>query len=120
MVKNQPANAGDPGLIPELRRCPEGGKGYPLQYSCLENSMDRGAWWATVHGVRKSQSRLSGNAHVHATGDLTCQSLSFLRPSLVVHRLGLYTSTAGNRGSIPGWELRSYTLHSQVGVEWAS
>ena len=43
MVKTQPANAGDPGLIPELRRCPEGGKGYPPQYSCPENSMDRGA-----------------------------------------------------------------------------
>ena len=43
-------NAGDPGLIPELGRSPGEGNGNPLRYSCLENSMDRGAWWATVHG----------------------------------------------------------------------
>ena len=44
---------------PVLARFPEVGNGYPLQYSCLENSMDRGAWWATVHGVTESQTRLS-------------------------------------------------------------
>ena len=54
MVKNLPANAGDPGLIPGSGRSPGEGNGYPLQYSCLENSMDRGAWRATVHGVTKS------------------------------------------------------------------
>ena len=56
-VKNPPANAGDTGdvgLIPGLGRSPGGGNGNPLQYSCLENSMDRGAWWVTVHGVTKS------------------------------------------------------------------
>ena len=52
-------NAGDPGLIPGLGRYPGEGNGNPLQYSCLENSMDGGAWWATVHGVSKSQTRLS-------------------------------------------------------------
>ena len=46
-------NAGDPGLIPGLGRSPGEVNGYPLQYSCLENSMDRGAWWATVHGDHK-------------------------------------------------------------------
>ena len=54
MVKNLPANAGDTrdvGLIPRLGRSPGIGNGNSLQYSCLENSMDRGAWWATVHGV---------------------------------------------------------------------
>ena len=51
VVKNLPANAGDPGLIPGLGRSPGGGNGNPLQYSCLENPMDRGAWWATVCGV---------------------------------------------------------------------
>ena len=51
MVKNSPANAGDVGLIPGLGRSPGKGNGYPLQYSCLENPMGRGAWWATVHGV---------------------------------------------------------------------
>ena len=53
---NLPANAGaagDMGLIPGLGRS-RGGNGNPLQYSCLENPMDRGAWWATVHGVTKS------------------------------------------------------------------
>ena len=57
MVKNLPANAGDTGdadLIPESGRFPGGGNGNPLQYSCLENPMDREAWWATVHGVTKS------------------------------------------------------------------
>ena len=60
-VKNLPANAGDlrdVGLIPGSGRSPEGGRGNPLQYSCLENSMDRGAWRATVHGVSKSQTPL--------------------------------------------------------------
>ena len=52
-VKNPPANAGDVGWIPD-GRSPEVGNGIPLQYSCLENSMDRVAWQATVYGVTKS------------------------------------------------------------------
>ena len=52
-------NVGDLGLIPGLGRFPGYGNGYPLQYSCLENSMDRGAWWATVHGVTESHTHLS-------------------------------------------------------------
>ena len=48
-------NAGDPGLIPGLRRSPEEGNGNPLQDYCLENPMDRGAWWAAVHGVANSR-----------------------------------------------------------------
>ena len=59
VVKNLPANAGNPGSIPGAGRAPGEGKGNPLQYSCLENSMDRGAQWATVHGVTKSQTWLS-------------------------------------------------------------
>ena len=54
MVKNPPANVGDAGLIPGLGRSPGEGNGNPLQHSCLENPMDRGTWWATVHGVAKS------------------------------------------------------------------
>ena len=57
VVKNLPANAGDTrdlGSISDLRRSPGVGNGNPLQYSCLENSMDRGAWWATGHGVTRS------------------------------------------------------------------
>ena len=53
-------NAGDPGSIPGLGRYPGEGDGHPLQYSCLENSMDRGAWQSTVHGVTKSWTQLSG------------------------------------------------------------
>ena len=62
VVKNPPSNAGDirdAGLIPGSGRSPGGGHGNPLQYSCLENPMDREAWQATVHGVTKSQTRLS-------------------------------------------------------------
>ena len=57
-VKNLPASARDiknKGLIPGLERSPGGGHGNPLQYSCLENPMDREDWWATVHRVSKSQ-----------------------------------------------------------------
>ena len=53
MIKNLPANAGDTGLITGLGRSPGGGNGNPLQYTGLENSMDRGAWWATVHWGHK-------------------------------------------------------------------
>ena len=62
MVKNPPAFAGDTGdvgLIPGLGRSPGGGHGNPLQYSCLENPMDRGAWRAAVDMVAKSWTRLS-------------------------------------------------------------
>ena len=61
MVKNPPANADDlkdAGSIPESGRSPEEGNGYPLQYSCLENPMDRGAWQATTHRVTKIQALL--------------------------------------------------------------
>ena len=53
MVKNPPANAGDMGSIPGSERSPAEGNGSPLLYSCLENPMDRGAWWATVQAVAK-------------------------------------------------------------------
>ena len=53
VVKNSPTNVGDLGLIPGLGRYPGVGNGNPLQYSCLENSMDRGAWWAMVPRVAK-------------------------------------------------------------------
>ena len=59
VVKNLPANAGDVGLICGSGRSPGEGNGNPLQYSCLGNPMDRGAWWATVCGVSKSQTQLS-------------------------------------------------------------
>ena len=62
MVKNPPANAGDvrdTGLIPGSGRSPRGGNGNLLQYSCLENPMDRGTWWAIVHRVAKNWTGLN-------------------------------------------------------------
>ena len=61
VVKNLPINAGDErdsGSVPGSGRSPEEGNGYPLQYSCLGNPMDRGAWWAIVHGVTQSRTQL--------------------------------------------------------------
>ena len=74
VVKNLPANAGDikdAGLVPGLGGSPGEEDGNPLQYSCLGNSMDRGAWWATVYGIAESQTQLSDFAftftfHFHA------------------------------------------------------
>ena len=57
--KEYACNAGDPGSVSELGRSPGERNGNPLQYSCLENSMEKRAWWATVHGVTKSQTQLS-------------------------------------------------------------
>ena len=69
MVKNPPANAGDirdAGSIPGSGRSPGGGHGHPLQYSCLENPMDRGAWRAIVHRIAKSRTRLKRlGTHTH-------------------------------------------------------
>ena len=58
-VKASASNAGDPGSVPGLGRSPGEGNGNLLQYSCLENSMDRGGWRARVHGVAKSRTQLS-------------------------------------------------------------
>ena len=65
--KEAACNAGDKDLIPDLGRSPGEGNGYPLQYSCLENSMDRGAWRAAVHGFqsRTRLTRLSTLMHAH-------------------------------------------------------
>ena len=63
--KESDCNSGDMGLIPGSRRSPGEGNGNPLQYSCLENPMDRGTWWATIHGVTKSRDDLANNTHTH-------------------------------------------------------
>ena len=73
MVKNPPANAGDArgvGFTPGSGRSPGVGNGNPLQYSCLEKPMDRGAWQAAVPGVTKSQIRLSNYAE-HTGGEIS-------------------------------------------------
>ena len=78
--KEPACNARDPGLIPGLGRAPGGGHSNPFQYSCLENPMDRGAWWATVHGVTKSQTQLKSKTKVAA-------GLVFLQPLLGLQML---------------------------------
>ena len=90
VVKNPPANAGDLGSVPGSGRSPGGGNGNPTQYSCLENPMDGGAWWATVHGVAKSQTRLS---------DFT---FTFRVSSLIVQGLGVSAPTLKMQGFISG------------------
>ena len=90
VVRYPPANAGDPrdkSLIPGMGQSPEVGNSNPRQYSCLENSMERGAWWAIVQGVAKSQTRLSNWAHaVSATehlqspSTLKCAHVSSFKP----------------------------------------
>ena len=81
MVKNLHANAGDirdAGLIPGLGRSTGGGHGNPLQCSCLENPVDRGAWWATVHRVAKSQTQLKRlRIHAHPSYLNVALSVSF-------------------------------------------
>ena len=64
-VKVSASNVGDPGSIPGSRRSPGEGNGNPLQYSCLENPMDGGTWWAIDHGVAKSRTRLSNLSSLH-------------------------------------------------------
>ena len=97
MVKNPPANAGDirdVGLIPGSGRSLEGGHSNPLQYSCLENPMDRGAWWATVHGVTKSQTRLS-DYHFHflmTNLDSILKSITLLTKVCTVKSYGFFSS----------------------------
>ena len=79
VVKNRPANAGDirgVGLIPGLGKSPGGGYGNPLQYSGLENPMDRGAWRATVHEVTRSQTRLKRlNTHMQQKLTQHCKAI---------------------------------------------
>ena len=75
VVKKPPTSAEDLDLIPGSGRAPGGGNGYPLQYSCLENPMDRGAWWVPGHGVAKSRTQLK-QLSIHSI-----QLLNLLGPS---------------------------------------
>ena len=74
-VKASACNVGELGSIPGLGRSPGEGNGNLLQYSCLENPMDRGAWWATVHGVAKSRTRLSNFTFTLVISLTNCLSL---------------------------------------------
>ena len=94
-VKAAACNAGDLGLIPGPGRSPGEGNGNPLQYFCLENPMDGGAWWATVHGVAKSWIRLSDNFKNSACS----QSLQSQWPA--VSEDGIVSSRDHRRGGTP-------------------
>ena len=84
VVKNLPANAGGVGSIPRLGRSPGEGNGNPLQYSCLGNPMDRGAWRATVHGVAKSPIGLSNLTHkLTAEGEAQLEGIKGSRSCVV-------------------------------------
>ena len=99
VVKNPPAIAGDAGLIPVLGKSPGGGNDKPLQYSCLGNPLDRGAWWVTVHGVAKSQTwqwlNSSGSVMRHADTEMTVMKeevFFFQNVNFIYKTHKLYTS----------------------------
>ena len=107
MVKNPPASAGDAGSIPGLGRFPGEGNGNPLQYSCLENPMNRGAWGTTVHGVAKESDmtkRLStASDQIRSVAQLCptlCDPMNRSTPGLPVHHQLLeFTETHVHRVS---------------------
>ena len=108
MGKESACNAGEArvvGSIPRSGRSPGGGHGNPLQYSCLENPMDKGAWWAAVLGVAKSQTRLSDPAQNSRT-NIASQVV------LVVKNPQANAGDVGDLGSIPGPERSSGGGHS--------
>ena len=82
--KESACSVGDPGSNPGSGQSPGEGNGNPPQYSCLENSMDGGAWWATVHGVAKSQAALQPHSYLlfSVFPSFSSISLAFLTPSL--------------------------------------
>ena len=85
--KASACKAGDPGSIPGLGRSPGEGNGNPLQYSCLENPMDRGAWWATVHRVAKSRTRLSDFTSLRFTSTVKKMEMNNIRQYLLFEDL---------------------------------
>ena len=88
--KESASNAGDPGSVTMLARSSGEGNGYPLQYSCLENSMDRGAWWATVHRVAKSWTRLNDQHFQHSSNHSHCVTFILQR--------GIFLTQGSNPG----------------------
>ena len=82
MVKNVPDNAGDAGLITGSERSPGEENGNPLQYSCLGNPMDRGAWWVTVHRAAKNQMQLT--THIYSGARLCIKSFTCVTSLILI------------------------------------
>ena len=118
VVKKLLANAGDAGSIPVWERSPGGGNGNPLQYSCLENSMDREAWQVSVHGVLKSWTWFSDWACMRASQISHWQNFMITErlggTSLLIQWLRLYVPNAGDLGLVPGQGNRSHLLPLRV------
>ena len=96
-----PCNAGDPGSILWLGKSSGEGNGNPLQYSCLENSMDGGAWWATVHRVAKSWTRLNDFTSLH----FTSAWWRLKKPLLLLLRINV--TIAHKRPILPMWSMEA-------------
>ena len=117
--KASACNAGDPGSIPGSGRSPGEGNGNPLQYSCLKNPNDRGVWQARVHGITKSQTRLSDfhfHCHVHAYKVLS-GLLTRIGASLVAQRIKHLPAMQETQVRFLGWEdplEKKMATHSSV------
>ena len=127
--KKSVCNAGDVGSTPGSGRSPGEGNGNPLQYSCLENPMDRGAWRATVPGVTKSWTQLSDRAHTHTRNQEkywwtylqgrnrdTEVKNGHVGISLVVQQLRLHTPSAEGLGSVSGQGTNLTCLELKAGA----
>ena len=123
VVKNPPANPGDArdaDSIPGLGRSPGGGNGNPFQDSCLGKPMDRGAWWAIVHRVAKSQTWQSNLAHMHA--DWASEIVDHCRAKSMLSKMGSESEEAREpRSPLPETGSRSWTsLYPDVcTVSWS-
>ena len=104
----------DLGLFPELGRPPEGGHGNPLPYSCLENPMDRAAWWATVHGGAKRRARLSDFTSLHS---LVCPPCSSTHSKSVARRPQEMASNRLERSGVPEWSKDACPFPS-LSLDW--
>ena len=116
--KESDCNAGDPGSVPGLGISPGEGNGNPLQYSCLENPMDRRAWWATVRGIAKSRTRLSDFTffHFHKSPCIPTAGLAPAPPRLSEHIKHKNITTVVCQASASCWSwhwvFHSLTLQS--------
>ena len=120
MVKNLPVNVRDASSIPRLGIYPERGNGNPLQYSCLGNPMNRGAWQATGHGVTKSWIQLSDLTHTHINGVFyiylsPCGEGWGLLSPLVYESTSLHTCSGQTRTE-PFQDV--YQVHSEIHLEY--